>query len=543
MATDILIGASPEGAVTMALKRANRHGLVAGATGTGKTVTLQVLAETFAKEGVAVFAADVKGDLSGIYAPGQPFPKWALDRAALCKLDDFAPAAPPVVFWDLYGEKGHPIRTTITEMGPVLLGRILEATDAQEGALTIAFKIADDWAQAGKPEGLLLNLQDMRALLTYVSENADEIGKTYGLVSPTTVAALQRKLLQLETDGADKFFGEPALDLADMIRTTPEGRGVVNILAADKLVQSPMLYSTFLLWLLSELWEELPEVGDLDKPKMVFFFDEAHLLFRDAEKALLARIEQVARLIRSKGVGIYFVTQSPTDVPDAVLAQLGNRFQHALRAYTPADQKAVKAAAQSFRAKPGLDVYTTIQELGVGEALVSTLDEKGAPTPVAKTAIRPPCSRVGPVTSLERQTAISASGMSAKYDKAEDQFSAYEVLSGRTAEAAALAAQQRAEKEAEEAAEKEAKAASQAQAAQAKIDAAAAKARAAEAAAEARAATARAKAEAAEKAVSRRRGAAIERTAERVGGRVLSNVGSSLTRELMRGIFGNMRRR
>ena len=241
MATDILIGASPEGAVTMALKRANRHGLVAGATGTGKTVTLQVLAETFAKEGVAVFAADVKGDLSGIYAPGQPFPKWALDRAALCKLDDFAPAAPPVVFWDLYGEKGHPIRTTITEMGPVLLGRILEATDAQEGALTIAFKIADDWAQAGKPEGLLLNLQDMRALLTYVSENADEIGKTYGLVSPTTVAALQRKLLQLETDGADKFFGEPALDLADMIRTTPEGRGVVNILAADKLVQSPML--------------------------------------------------------------------------------------------------------------------------------------------------------------------------------------------------------------------------------------------------------------------------------------------------------------
>jgi DNA helicase HerA-like ATPase len=424
-----------------------------------------------------------------------------------------------------------------------LIGRILEATDAQEGALAIAFKLADDWLKAGRQEGLLLNMADLRAMLSYISDNADDIGKQYGLVSPTTVAALQRKLLQLEGDGADSFFGEPGLELADMIRTTADGHGVVNILAADKLVQSPGLYSTFLLWLMSELWEELPEVGDLDKPKMVFFFDEAHLLFRDAEKALLSRIEQVARLIRSKGVGIYFITQSPTDVPDIVLSQLGNRFQHALRAYTPSDQKAVKAAAQSFRAPEGLDVYKAIQELGVGEALVSTLDAKGAPTPVAKTSIAPPRSRVGPVMAAERTAAIAASGLSVKYDKEVDRQSAYEILTGK-----ASAAQQAAEAaEAEEAANKEAAAKAKADqvaaTAQAKIDTAAARARAAQAAAEAKAATAQAKANAATQAAKKKQGAALERTAERVGGRVLSNVGSALTRELMRGIFGNMRRR
>jgi DNA helicase HerA-like ATPase len=531
MATDILIGASPQGLVNMALKRANRHGLIAGATGTGKTVTLQVLAESLAREGVAVFAADVKGDLSGIAAPGEPPPKWAVERAAAIGLKDYSPSAPPVVFWDLYGEKGHPIRTTITEMGPLLLSRILETTDAQEGALTIAFKLADDWIKQGKDEGLLLNLADLRALLTYVSENADTIGKTYGLVSPTTIAALQRKLLQLETDGAEKFFGEPALDLADMIRTAPDGRGIVNVLVADKLVQSPGLYSTFLLWLLSELWEELPEVGDQDKPKMVFFFDEAHLLFRDADKTLLARVEQVARLIRSKGVGIYFITQSPTDVPDLVLSQLGNRFQHALRAYTPTDQKAVKAAAQSFRAREGLDVYETIQALGVGEALVSTLDEKGAPTPVSKVEVRPPCSRVGPLTDAERAAVVAASGMGGKYAAAIDRQSAYEILSGKAQVSAALTQQKEAEAQQAKAATAKAKADAVEATAQAKAAAALARANAAERAAQAKA-----------NAAAARRGKAVERTTEKVATRVIGQVGASLTRELMRGIFGNMRK-
>ncbi|MGE3301626.1 MAG: helicase HerA-like domain-containing protein [Hyphomonadaceae bacterium] len=529
MGVDILIGGGPNGPVTMALKRANRHGLIAGATGTGKTVTLQVLLEALAREGVAVFAADVKGDLSGVAKPGQPAPKWAIERAQAIGLTDYAPAAPPVVLWDLYGDQGHPIRTTITEMGPILIGRILEATEAQEGALAVAFKLADDWAKQGKPEGLLLNLQDLRALLGYLSDNADEIGKTYGLVSPTTVAALQRKLLQLETDGADKFFGEPALDLNDMIRSA-NGQGVVNILAADKLVQSPGLYSTFLLWLMSELWEELPEVGDLDKPKMVFFFDEAHLLFRDAEKALLARIEQVARLIRSKGVGIYFITQSPTDVPEIVLSQLGNRFQHALRAYTPSDQKAVRAAAQSFRAADGMDVYATIQELGVGEALVSTLDEKGAPTPVARTAIRPPSSRVGPITALERAEIVSASPMGVKYATAVDRQSAYEILSGKAAKASAEAlAKKQQDEAAKDAAAKQKAAAAEAQA------------REKSAAAEARAEAARDRARRLSGG-GRTRVTSTERVVKQVGGRVLSNATNTVVRELMRGIFGNLRR-
>ena len=487
MADSILIGVAPEGPQTLALKRANRHGLIAGATGTGKTVTLQVLAEQLANEGVSVFCADVKGDLCGIAAPGDPPPAWAAQRAVDIKLENYAPGAPPVVFWDLYGEQGHPVRATVTEMGPILMARVLDASEAQDGAITVAFKLADD-------EGLaLLDMKDLRALLTHVSENAEDIGKRYGLVSPTTIAALQRKLLQLEMSGAEIFFGEPALDLMDMMRTAPDGRGVVNVLAADKLVQSPRLYATFLLWLLSELWETLPEAGDLDKPKLVFFFDEAHLLFNDAPKELLDRVEQVARLIRSKGVGVYFITQAPSDVPDMVLSQLGNRIQHALRAYSPADQKAVRAAANSFRANPGVDVAKEIQELHVGEALVSVLDAKGAPTPVARTLIRPPASRVGPLTAQERAAIIAASTLAKKYAKSIDRESAYEILAKRAEQA------ERAERE----------------------NAQPARPRAA----------------------PRTTGRARSTAVERVGGRVASGVFNTLARELVRGIFGTPRRR
>ncbi len=433
MADRIDIGASPEGMQTLALKRANRHGLIAGATGTGKTVTLQALAEAFAREGVNVFAADIKGDLSGVAAPGEPAPAWALKRAEEIGVT-LTPEAPAVTFWDVYGELGHPVRTTVTEMGPVLMARVLEASEAQEGAVTIAFKLADDWLKAGKREGLLLNLADLRALLTYISDNSEDIGKKYGLVTPQSIAALQRRLLQLEMDGAERFFGEPALELDDLLAPGPDGKGVVHLLASERLVQSPRLYSAFLLWLMSELWETLPEVGDLDKPKLVFFFDEAHLLFRDAPKELLTRVEQVVRLIRSKGVGVYFVTQSPTDVPDMVLSQLGNRFQHALRAYTPSDQKAVRAAAQSFRANANIDVAKEIQEMGVGEALVSTLDETGAPTVVARTKIRPPNSQVGPILLATRHAIIAKSSVRKKYEKTIDRESAHEILTERLAQ-------------------------------------------------------------------------------------------------------------
>ncbi|MBI1185838.1 MAG: DUF853 family protein [Alphaproteobacteria bacterium] len=498
LSESILLGVAPEGPQTLPLKRANRHGLIAGATGTGKTVTLQIMAEQFAANGVSVFCADVKGDLCGVAAPGDPPPGWALKRAEEIKLEGYAPGAPPVVFWDVYGKAGHPVRTTVTEMGPILMARIFDATAAQEGALTIAFKLADDWVRERKPEGLLIDLKDLRALLTYISDNADDIGKKYGLVTPTTVAALQRKLLQLEMDGADVFFGEPALELMDFIRTAPDGRGTVNVLAADKLVQSPRLYATFLLWLLSELWETLPEAGDLPKPKLVFFFDEAHLLFNDAPKELLDKVEQVARLIRSKGVGVYFVTQSPTDVPDMVLSQLGNRVQHALRAYTPSDQKAVRAAAASFRANPGVDVAKEIQELHVGEALISVLDDKGAPTPVARTLIRPPASRVGPVTPEERAAMIKACALEKKYARMIDQESAYEVLTRRAEKAA---------RDAEKAAERDAKQA-------------------------ARKGTPR-------KTTTRRRSNTTGRMAERVAGNFLSQ----LARDFARGIFGTTRRR
>lgn len=434
MSDSIMIGAGgdPLANVTMLLKRANRHGLVAGATGTGKTVTLQVLAEGFARAGVPVFAADVKGDLSGMsqtWEASAPFKA----RADQIGLTDYRNEATPVVYWDLYGEKGHAIRTTVSEMGPTLFARLMEVTDAQEGTLAIAFKMADE-------EGLmLLDMKDLKAILDYMAENDGEVSKKYGLVTTQSIAALQRKIMQLDSAGADGFFGEPAIDLNDFMRTDLSGRGIVNILAADKLIQSPTLYATFLLWMLSELFEQLPEVGDMDKPKLVFFFDEAHLLFRDAPKALLNTIEQVVRLIRSKGVGIYFVTQNPQDIPEAVLAQLGNRFQHALRAYTPSETKAVRIAAESFRPNPRFKTEDMITELGVGEALVSTLDDKGIPTIVERTFVRPPISQVGPASPEARARVIGASPIGARYDNAIDRESAFEILEKK---AQALEAQQ-----------------------------------------------------------------------------------------------------
>jgi DNA helicase HerA-like ATPase len=425
---------------TMRLDRANRHGLVAGATGTGKTVTLQILAQAFSDAGVPVFAADVKGDLSGICQPGSPGEK-LLARAAGMNLE-LRPDAPPVIFWDLFGEKGHPVRTTISEMGPLLLSRLLELNDVQEGVLNIVFKVAD-------AEGLLLlDLEDLQAALKYVAESEKAIDAEYGNVSAATVGTIQRGLLTLETQGAKNLFGEPALQLSDLMRVDGSGRGVVSILAADRLIQSPRLYATFLLWLLSELFEDLPEVGDTDKPRLVFFFDEAHLLFRDAPKALLEKVEQVVRLIRSKGVGIYFVTQNPADIPETVLAQLGNRLQHALRAYTPAEQKGLRAAAASFRPNPAFDTAEAIQNLGVGEALVSVLDEKGAPTVTALTKIRPPASRLGPATEAERQAVVAQSPVRGLYDRAVDRESAEEMLKARAEQAARQAETAAAEAEA-----------------------------------------------------------------------------------------------
>src|SRR5262245_8208907 len=415
----ILVGKSskPE---YLTLKLANRHGLVAGATGTGKTVTLQVIAEGLSKAGVCVFAADIKGDLSGLSQPGdgkEPFVKRAKELGVEYKADRF-----PVVFWDLFGEQGHPIRATVSEMGPLLLSRLLDLNDTQEGVLNIAFRIADEQGL------LLLDLKDLRALLAFIAENAKSLTQTYGNVSSASVGAIQRQLLVIENQKGDRFFGEPALDIKDLMRVDKDGRSVVNIIAADKLMENPRLYATFLLWLLSELFEELPEVGDLDKPKLVFFFDEAHLLFSDAPKALLDKIERVVRLIRSKGVGVYFVTQNPLDVPDKVLAQLGNRVQHALRAFTPRDQKAVRAAAETFRPNPKLDTARVISELGKGEALVSFLEGNGTPSVVERCMVRPPSARVGPVTAEERRTIVAASPVKGKYDVAIDSESAYEVL-------------------------------------------------------------------------------------------------------------------
>ena len=410
-------------------KMANRHGLIAGATGTGKTVTLQTLAEGFSSLGVPVFMADVKGDLAGISQIGGGNPK--IDaRVTQLGMDDFKPQASTVVLWDVFGEKGHPVRTTVAEMGPLLLARLLNLNDVQAGVINAIFKIADDkgW--------LLLDLKDLRAMSQHAAENAAEYQTTYGNISAASVGALQRSLLQLETEGGDLLFGEPALNLEDLMQTDSHGRGVINILAADKLFNSPRVYATLLLWLLSELFEKLPEVGDLEKPKLVFFFDEAHLLFSDAPSALLQKIEQVVRLIRSKGVGIYFVSQNPLDIPDIVLGQLGNRVQHALRAFTPRDQKAVKSAAETFRSNPKVNVATAITELGVGEALVSFLDEKGVPTPVERAFVCPPQSRLGALTDAERAAVIANSSVKGFYEKQVDRESAYETLRTRATESA-----------------------------------------------------------------------------------------------------------
>jgi uncharacterized protein len=419
----------------LTLKLANRHGLVTGATGTGKTVTLQVLAEGFSRAGVPVFAADIKGDLSGIAAVGEPkdfLVKRAEEVGFKYQPDEF-----PVVFWDLFGEQGHPIRTTVFEMGPLLLSRMLNLNDVQEGLINIAFKFADEDPHLGSAasDGLV-SLQDLRELLSHLSKNAKEIGTRYGNVAAATVGSVQRQLLILENQGGAKFFGEPALSLDDLMKQDRDGRGVINILSADKLMENPQLYATFLLWLLAELFEKLPEVGDLDKPKLVFFFDEAHLLFNDAPKPLLDKIEQVVRLIRSKGIGVYFVTQNPLDVPDKVLAQLGNRVQHALRAFTPRDQKAVKAAAETFRPNPQLDTAQVITQLGKGEALVSFLEGNGTPSMVERALIAPPAARIGPVTPQERKAVIGKSPIRGRYDQTIDPESAYEILQRRVQGAA-----------------------------------------------------------------------------------------------------------
>ena len=486
----LFLGQSDQGAPeALLLHRANRHGVVAGATGTGKTVTLQIMAQGFSDAGVPVFCADVKGDLSGVSQAGSPNEKLTA-RAADMGLT-LTPRAAPTVFWDLYGQKGHPIRTTISEIGPVLMARMLELNDVQEGVLMVAFHVAD------KEGLLLLDLDDLRSLLAYVGENADRIGREVGNVAPASIAAIQRSLLQLEQQGGAAFFGEPALRLEDMMRTGLDGRGQVNVLDATRLMNSPRLYAAFLLWLLSELFEQLPEVGDPDKPRLVFFFDEAHLLFDDAPKALLEKVEQVVRLIRSKGVGVYFVTQNPADIPDSVLAQLGNRIQHALRAYTPSEQRGLKAASESFRPNPGFDTAEVIQGLGVGEALVSVLDERGAPTVVARTRIRPPDSRLGPATDAERAAVMAASPVRGLYDQAVNRESADEILAARHA------------------------AADQAQEARSKAEEKAARATRAPA----------------------RRPSNRQTPMEALTKSVLRTAGSTLTRELVRGLLGGLKRR
>lgn len=406
------------------LKRANRHGLIAGATGTGKTITLQILAEGFSDAGVPVFAADIKGDLSGISQAGDNNPK-LVKRAAETGPEDYSMRAYPTVFWDLFGKQGHPLRATISDMGPLMLSRLMELNDTQEGVLNIVFSIADEQGL------LLLDLKDLRSMLQFVADNASDIGTQYGHVSKASIGAIQRRLLVLEQQGAEHFFGEPALELADLMRCAEDGRGIVNLFMGQQLMQNPRLYATFLLWLLSELFEELPEVGDPDKPRLVFFFDEAHLLFLDAPKALIQKIEQVVRLIRSKGVGVYFVTQSPLDIPESVLGQLGNRIQHALRAFTPKDQKTVRAAAQTFRSNPLFDTETVITQLSIGEALVSTLDEKGSPSVVEQTKVRPPESRMGVITDNERTNITRNSPFMNRYNQTIDRESAFEQLAKR----------------------------------------------------------------------------------------------------------------
>ena len=505
-----------DGVQSIRLDRANRHGLITGATGTGKTITLQGLAESVSAAGVPVFAADVKGDLSGTAMAGTPSEK-LLARAQSMGLD-WQGKATPAIFWDLYGEKGCPVRTTVSEMGPVLLSRLFELEDAQAGLMDIAFQVADDQKM------LLLDLDDLQAMLLNVGQNAKEIGLKYGNVAPATVGAVQRSLLSLRTQGGAHLFGEPALRLEDLMRTAIDGRGYVNILTADKLINSPQLYATFLLWLMSELFEALPEVGDQPKPRMVFFFDEAHLLFTDAPKSLLQKIEQVVRLIRSKGVSIWFITQSPADIPETVLAQLGTRIQHALRAYTPNEQQALAIASRSFRANPAFDTAQAIQNLGVGEALVSTLDEKGAPTMVAKTKIRPPYGRMGAMTPEERAATNAQSPVLASYGTAVNRESAYELLNKRGEAETAAANQAKADSDAAKTAEARAKEAE------------------------------RLEREADKEAVRRQREADRDRApARRTSSRqgviettiksMARQAGTQITREIMRGLLGGLRRR
>ncbi|MEM1101495.1 MAG: helicase HerA-like domain-containing protein, partial [Pseudomonadota bacterium] len=450
MEKGIFVGGGGEGygaRQELALKYANRHGLVAGATGTGKTVTLQILAEGFSAVGVPVFLSDVKGDLSGLAKAGSADFKLHgafTSRAETIGFTDYTYDSVPVTFWDLFGEKGHPVRTTVAEMGPLLLARLLELSEAQEGILNIAFRVADE---QGLP---LLDLKDLQSLLVWVGENRDTLSLRYGNVSVASIGAIQRRLLVIENQGGAQLFGEPALELADIMRTDPDGRGRVNILAADQLMSSPRLYATFLLWLLSELFEELPEVGDPEKPRLVFFFDEAHLLFEDAPKALVEKVEQVARLIRSKGVGVYFITQSPDDIPEDILGQLGNRIQHALRAFTARDRKALKMAAETYRENPRFDTEEAIREVGVGEAVTSMLQKKGVPGIVERTLIRPPSSQLGPITETERAGVMAASPVAGKYEALKDSESAFELLTARAEQAAKEAeAAETAEEEAE----------------------------------------------------------------------------------------------
>jgi len=435
MSVEPILLAKSELEIFLLPEMANRHGLISGATGTGKTVTLQLLAESFSAMGVPVFLADVKGDLAGISQPGGQSPK-VLERVKQLKLDGYTPTGCPATFWDVFGEKGHPVRATISEMGPLLLARLLQLNDTQAGVLNIVFHVADENGL------LLLDLKDLRAMLQYVGDNAAQFTTQYGNISAASIGAIQRNLLALESQGADKYFAEPALNLDDFIQTDANGRGIVNILAADRLMQSPRVYATLLLWLLSELFERLPEVGDPPKPKLVFFFDEAHLLFSEIEPALLEKIEQVVRLVRSKGVGVYFVTQNPRDIPDNVLGQLGNRVQHALRAFTPRDQKAVQTAADTFRPNPKINTAQAIMELGVGEALVSCLDENGQPQVVERAFIIPPRSQLGPISPQQRQLIMAGSIVAGVYDKVVDRESAYEKLTQAVQQAAASAPQQ-----------------------------------------------------------------------------------------------------
>ncbi len=516
----IFIGVSGEKRQVLPLRRANRHGLIAGATGTGKTVTLQGLVESFSAAGVPSFVADVKGDLSGLAMAGDASGKTHdifAARAAEIGQSDWTLTANPVQFWDLFGEQGHPVRTTVSEMGPLLLARLMDLNEVQEGVLTIAFHVAD------KEGLLLLDLDDLQAMLVNCGERADELTLQYGNVSKQSVGAIQRSLLQLRSQGGDKFFGEPALDMMDFIKTDDNGRGIVNILAADKLMSSPKLYSTFLLWLLSELFETLPEVGDPDKPKLVFFFDEAHLLFNDAPKALLEKIEQVVRLIRSKGIGVYFITQNPIDIPDTVAAQLNNRIQHKLNAFTPRDQQAVKAAADTFRPNPEIKVAQAITELKIGEALVSLLQDDGSPAMVERTLIKAPSSRVGPLTPQERGVMITTDAIGDKYDTLINRESAEEILAAKAGQAQAAAAEAAAQKEADKLAAAKAKE-------DAKAQAAAAKEAAREAARQARE---DAKPSMAEKMVQ----SAARSAATSLGRQVAGSFGKSLVRGILGGLF------